>query len=64
MLILILIDVQYLQTVFFSFEIGSNGQNHFPSGSHHPLKKKPAKFPIPPSGGILPTPWSYLENPD
>ena len=28
MLILILMDVQYLQNVFFSFEEGQNGQNH------------------------------------
>ena len=55
MLILILIDVQYLQTVFFSFEIGSNGQNHFPSGSHHPLKKKNQQnFQFPPVGGFSP----------
>ena len=31
MLILILIDVWYLQKVVFSFEIGSNGQNCFSS---------------------------------
>ena len=28
MLILILIDVQYVQEVVLSFEKGSNGQNH------------------------------------
>ena len=39
MLILILIKVQYLQKVVFSFEKGSNGQNHSSSGSHHPIKK-------------------------
>ena len=38
MLILILIDVQYLQKAVFSFEKGSNDQNHF-SDSHHPVKK-------------------------
>ena len=38
MLILILIDVQYSQTTVFSFEKGSNRQNHS-SGSHHPVKK-------------------------
>ena len=33
MLILILSDIQYLQKVVFSFEEGSNGQNHRSSGS-------------------------------
>ena len=37
MLILILIDVQYLQKVVFSFEKGLNGQKHS-SGSHHSIK--------------------------
>ena len=41
MLILILSDIQYLQKVFFSFEEGSNGQNHCSSGSHTQLKKSP-----------------------
>ena len=41
MLILILIDVQYLQKAVFSFEKGSNGQNHSSSGFHHPVKKFP-----------------------
>ena len=41
MLILILIDVQCSQTTAFSFEKGSNRQNHSSSGSHHPLKKSP-----------------------
>ena len=48
MLILILIDVQYLQNLVFSFEKGSNVQNHSLSDSHHSIKKfPPAKFPIP-----------------
>ena len=34
MLILILIDVQYSQTTVFSFEKGSNRQNHSSSSSH------------------------------
>ena len=52
MLILILIYIQYLQNVVFSFEKGSNGQNHSSSGSHHQIKKiSPAKNPIPPTGG-------------
>ena len=47
MLILILIDVQYLQNLVFSFEKGSNVQNHSLSDSHHSKKNLPAKFPIP-----------------
>ena len=35
MLILILINVQYLQNVVFSFENGLNGQNHPSSDSYH-----------------------------
>ena len=41
MLILILIDVQYLQNIVFSFEKGSNSQNYSSSGSHQPIKKSP-----------------------
>ena len=37
MLILILIDVQYLHNVIFSFEKGLNGQNHSSSDSHHDM---------------------------
>ena len=49
MLILILIDVQYLQNVDFSFEKGSNGQSNSSSDIHHPLKESPpANFPFPP----------------
>ena len=51
-----LIDVQYLQKVVFSFEKGSNGQNHSSSGSHNPIKKSPlprAKFPIPPPLSVI-----------
>ena len=48
MLILILIDVQYLQNVVFSFEKGSNGQNHSSSGSHHHINLiHSANFPNP-----------------
>ena len=39
MLILILIDVQYLQKVDYSFQKGLNGQTHSSSGSHHQVKK-------------------------
>ena len=55
--ILILIDVQYSQKAVFSFEKGSNHQNHPSSGSFYLLVKKssPARF----------TPLSpcHLENP-
>ena len=37
MLILIIIDVQYLQKAVLSFEKGSNHQNHSSSGSHHKI---------------------------
>ena len=52
MLILILIDVQYLQKVVVNFEEGSNGQNHCSGSTPPPLL-----------GGIPPTTYSYLENP-
>ena len=38
MLILILINVQYLKNFVFSIEEGSNGQNHSLSDFHHLLK--------------------------
>ena len=41
MLILILIDVQYLHKAAFSFEKGSNCQNHSSSGSLHMVKQSP-----------------------
>ena len=43
MLILNLIDVQYLQNVIFILEKGSYGQNHF-SGSCDPIKSFPSKI--------------------
>ena len=50
MLIFILIDVKYSQKAVFSFEKGSNHQNHFSSGSLHLAKKlPPVKFPILPN---------------
>ena len=59
MLILILIDVQHSRKAVFSFEKGSNYQNHSSSSSLYSVKKSPpVKFLIPP------TPYSYLENPD
>ena len=50
MLISILIDVQYSQKAAFSFEKGSNCQNHSSSGSLHPVKNSTppsVKFVIP-----------------
>ena len=70
MLILILVDVQYSENAVFTFEKGSNCQNHSSLGSHHlakNLSSKISKFPPPPSGGIYPsppTPYCYLENPE
>ena len=62
MLILILVDIQYLQNVVFSFEQGSNGQNHFLSDSH-PLDIKilpeqhfPFSLPLSGGGDFLPFP--------
>ena len=47
MLILILINVQYLQNVVFSFGKGLSGKNHSLSDSHHPVEKSPPdKFTI------------------
>ena len=48
MLIVILIDVHYLQNALFSFEKSLNGQNQYLSGSHHPIPPppSPAKFPL------------------
>ena len=57
MLIVILFGVHYSQKDVFSFEKGSNGQNHT-SGSHHLVKK----FPSPAKFLILSTPYRYLEN--
>ena len=41
MLILIFVDVQYLQNVVLSLEKGSNGQNHSLSESQHSVKISP-----------------------
>ena len=64
MLVLILIDVQYLQKAVFSFGKGSYGQNYFSSGSQNPPIKPPHKIfcPPPPPPPTL-TPLTYLENP-
>ena len=45
MLILTLIDVQYSQKAVFSFEKGSNCQNHSSSGSLDLVKKMPPGKP-------------------
>ena len=68
MLIFILTDVQYSQKAVFSFEKGSDRQNHSSSGSLHPVKKFPStiKFLIERGGRISPphpTPYRYLEKP-
>ena len=57
---LILIDVQYSQKAFFSFEKGWNSQNHSSSGSHllikkFPLPSKISEFPHPPLTTICKT---------
>ena len=62
MLILILVDVQYSENAVFSFEKGSNCQNHSSLGSHHlvnNLTSKISKF-SPPSGGIYPPPLTAI----
>ena len=53
-LILVLIDVEYSQKAYFSFEKGMIGQNNSSSGSHHPVKKFPCKISdsLPHWGGI------------
>ena len=56
---LILIDVQYSQKAVFSFEKGSDRQNHSSSGSVQSVKNPHSvKFPIPPN------PYRYLANPE
>ena len=48
MLILISIDIQYLQNVVFSYKKESRGQNHSLSDSYYPIKKfLQANFPSP-----------------
>ena len=63
MVILILIDNQYPEKAVFSFEKGSNGQNHCSSGSHLPVTPS---LPFQPNLRFSPspsTPYRYLENP-
>ena len=65
MLILILIDAQHSRKAVFSFEKGSNCQNHS-SDSLHLITPPPSKVCDPPHWGEFPTPtpYHYLENPD
>ena len=55
MLILILIDVQYLQNIIFSFDIGLKGQTQFSLDFHHQIKK------IPPPKFTIPHPWTLTQ---
>ena len=45
MLIYILIISQHLQSIIFSFEIGSIGENISLSDYHHSMRKAPGKIP-------------------
>ena len=53
MLILILINVHYLQNNVFSFEKSSNGQIHFSGSHHHDKMISQAKFPFPSTPYLL-----------
>lgn len=66
MLIFILIDFQYSQNVLFSFEKGTDGQNHPSSGSRYPVKSFPQqKFASSPTRespdplALFGRPWVY-----
>ena len=48
MLVLVRIDVQYIENVVVSFEKGSNAQNHSSSDSHHPITHTSSKMSHPP----------------
>ena len=56
MITLILINVQYLQNVVFSFENGLNRQNYSTSDSRHLIEKSTPRqnFPLPSTGGNFP----------
>ena len=61
MLSLVLIDVQYLQNVVFSFEKDSNGQNHYLPDSHYSIKKLPQQnFIFLPLAEIFPIPLNAI----
>ena len=57
MLIVISINVQYLQNVVFSFEKGSSGQNYSLPDSHHPIEKPTWQISHPPT---LNTIWKIM----
>ena len=62
MLILVLINAQYLQNVVCKFENHSSNQNHSLSDSHHPVappKSPQANFPSPLP---LTTTWKTLDK--
>ena len=64
MLILALINAQYLQSVVFTFEKSSNGQNCSSSDSQYPVKNSPqAKFLISPLLKESPHPLTLFEKP-
>ena len=62
MLILILIDVQYIQNNVFSFQKGLNGLNDSSLDSHPVEKIPPAKFFVP-FGRFLPYPLALFGKP-
>ena len=61
------IDVQYLQNVVFSIEIGLNGPNQSLADFNHLMKKFLSwpKFPTPPTetGDFSPTPLTLFGKP-
>ena len=61
MLILILIDLQYVQNDVFSLEKSSVSQYQFLSDSHHLIKKfLYQNFPFPTTGGINPLRFNVI----
>ena len=54
MLILILVNVQYIQNVVFSFQKGTNGLNDSSLDSHHLSKKIPQQNFLFPMGDSSP----------
>ena len=65
MLVLVLIDVRYIQNVVVSFEKGSNGQNHTSSDSHHPITHTSSTISHPPPLTLPLTNkavWKTLDN--
>ena len=68
MSIMILINVQHLQIVVFSFKKDLNGQKHSSSDSNQPIKQSPfppAKFIIPPPSltvMLFEKPWGLFKG--